>query len=86
MVREYLGKGPLAQLVAEIDALQRDQREAARAGRRARRAELAALDTDFKALAATIDLVARAALRAAGYHQHKRGEWRKHRVKHDESR
>jgi hypothetical protein len=33
----------------------------------------------MKALGETTDLLARAALLAAGFHQHKRGEWRKRR-------
>jgi hypothetical protein len=40
---------------------------------------LSALDADLRALAEAIDVVARAALLAAGYRQHKRGEWRRRR-------
>jgi hypothetical protein len=79
VVREYVGTGEAAELVSRMDAIQRASREAARADRRARRAELAALDADLKALSETTDLVASAALLAAGFHRHKRGEWRKRR-------
>ena len=37
------------------------------------------LPAELEALAQKVDLAARAALRAVGYHQHKRGEWRKRR-------
>jgi hypothetical protein len=79
VVREYIGTGRLAELAAQMDAIERADREAERAARRAEKDELAALDADLKALAETTDLVARAALVAAGYHRHKRGEWRKKR-------
>ena len=38
-----------------------------------------AIDADLKAVNERIDLAARAALLAAGFHLHKRGEWRKRR-------
>ena len=40
---------------------------------------LAGLEADLKELAEAADLLARAALLAAGFHRHKRGEWRKRR-------
>jgi hypothetical protein len=47
--------------------------------RRRQKEELSALDADMRALAERTDLAARAALLAAGYRQHKRGEWRRRR-------
>jgi hypothetical protein len=47
--------------------------------RRREKEKLAALDTDLKAVSESTDLLARAALLAAGFHQHKRGDWRKRR-------
>ena len=79
VVREYVGTGRVAELVAELDALEREQRRLGALALRLEKAELAALDAKVKALAEIVDLVARAALRAAGYHRHKRGEWRKKR-------
>ena len=79
VVREYVGKGPVADLAAALDADRRHEREAERAARPERRAELEALDAPLTALNDLADLLARAALVAAGYHQHKRGEWRKRR-------
>jgi hypothetical protein len=83
VVREYVGVGRVAQLAAHQDELKRSQREAERAARRAEQAELDALDGPVKELCNLADLVARAALEAAGFHQHKRGEWRKRRVRQD---
>jgi hypothetical protein len=86
VVREYVGTGRLADLVARMDALERQQREAERAARQAERAELEALDAPLNELNDLADLVARAALVAAGYHRHKRGEWRRRRAQRDETR
>ena len=52
--------------------------------RREEKAEVDALDADLKALTEVTDLVARAALLAAGFHQHKRGKWRKRREQADD--
>jgi hypothetical protein len=84
--REYVGAGPVAELVAKMDATQRQEREARQAEKRARRAEIEALDAPLEALDELAELVARAALVAAGFRQHKRGEWRKRRVRRDEDR
>ena len=79
VVREYLGTGRVAELVAQMDALDRERRRLEALDLRDKKAELAALDAEITDLIETTDLVARAALLAAGYHQHKRGEWRKKR-------
>jgi hypothetical protein len=79
VVREYVGTGPVAELAAELDAIGRQQREAERAARRAERAELEALDAPLDELNDLADLLAHAALLAAGFRRHKRGEWRKRR-------
>jgi hypothetical protein len=79
VVREYVGSGPVAALAAQMDALERERKEAEAAAWRAEKARLDALDADVAALIDLTDLLARAALRAAGFHQHKRGEWRKRR-------
>ena len=86
VVREYVGRGPLAELIAEADADRRREREARRAASREEKAELEALDAPLNELNEVADLLARAALMAAGFHQHKRGEWRKRRAEHDEGR
>ena len=79
VVREYVGGGRIGALAAELDELNRQQREAEREARRRQREELAALESSLDRLAELAELAARAALLAAGYHQHKRGDWRKRR-------
>jgi hypothetical protein len=79
VVREYLGTGRVAELAAQLDALERGKRQLAAQAQRGEKAERAALAAECKTLTETADLVACAALLAAGYHQHKRGEWRKRR-------
>jgi hypothetical protein len=85
VLSEYVGAGRVAELVAQMDALDRQQREAERADFRAQRAELDALDAPLDELHDLAELVARAALVAAGFHQYKRGEWRKRRVQRKEA-
>jgi hypothetical protein len=79
VVREYVGAGPIANLVAQQDAIERQKREDERAEWRAKCAELEALDAPLNELDDLADLLARAALVAAGFHQHKRSEWRRRR-------
>jgi|SRR6516165_914907 hypothetical protein len=79
VVREYVGSGEVARLVAQLDMIEREKREAERAGLRMERGELEALDARVKEMHRTADLLARAALVVAGFHQHHRGEWRKKR-------
>lgn len=79
VVREYCGSGEAAELAAEMDASNRADREAERKARRVEKAELEALDASVKELDELADLLARASLLAAGYRQHKRGEWRRKR-------
>src|SRR5687767_6201312 len=65
--------------LAEMDDLVREQRRLDALALRREKDELAALDADVQTLSDTADILARAAMLAAGYHQHKRGEWRKRR-------
>jgi hypothetical protein len=79
VVSEYVGTGEVAELVARLDAAERAERDQARAGERADR------ERDGEVEGMLDDLVARARgeaarmLEAAGYRQHKRGEWRRRR-------
>src|SRR5262245_7702889 len=84
VVREYIGGGEVGRLAAEHDARERQKRQAERAAARAERDALAALDAQLDELCELTDLLARAALAAAGYVQHNRGEWRKKRVRCEE--
>ncbi|HKA55973.1 MAG TPA: hypothetical protein VKJ47_20165 [Candidatus Binatia bacterium] len=79
VVREYVGAGEVVELVAQMDALEREQRRLKALEQRQEKDELKALDAELKVVNERIDLAAHAALLAAGFHQHKRGEWRKRR-------
>jgi hypothetical protein len=77
--REYVGAGIVGSMAARMDEEDRQLREAERQALRRRRAELDALDGPVSELCELAELVARAALAAAGFRQHKRGEWRRQR-------
>jgi hypothetical protein len=79
VVREYVGTGPTAEAVAHFDALDRERRAGERADWAVERARLDDLTAPVMAIDALGEALARAALLAAGYHRHHRGEWRKRR-------
>jgi hypothetical protein len=81
VVREYVGSGRIGELAAELDAIERDRREWEALEDRRVRAEQDELVATLTDLNDRCDLLTRAALIAAGYRQHKRGEWRKQRVR-----
>jgi hypothetical protein len=81
VMREYVGAGPLAELAAQLDELAREQRRLDALALRQEKDELAALDAELKAFCEAADELARAALLAAGFRRHNRGEWRKRRGK-----
>lgn len=78
VVREYVGRGALAEQVARQDAVARASREAARSARTRERDSLQAARGSLQALRAQLDSLTSAALEAAGYHQH-HGQWRRRR-------
>jgi hypothetical protein len=80
VVREYVGGGRLGKLAAEADALERRRREEEAEARRAERDRLETLEAPVAKLCEIAETLARAALLAAGYHRHNRGEWRKRRM------
>lgn len=80
VIREYVGRGPLAELAAETDALKRLRREEVARTWRAEREGLEAIDRSVEELYDAAEILTQAILLAAGYHQHNRGEWRKKRV------
>jgi hypothetical protein len=86
VVREYVGAGDVAALVAQMDDLEREKRKLARIEELARREEAEALDAPLDELDELTELLARAALLAAGYHCHKRGEWRKRRARRQDAK
>jgi hypothetical protein len=83
--RVYLGRGPAAQLAALLD----DQRRADRLARdeawRAEEARWATAEARLGELCELSESLARAALLAAGYHQHDRGAWRRRRMHGDDA-
>jgi hypothetical protein len=85
--REYLGCGELARLSAEIDTSAREsQVNLRRIAAQQRLREQEQREAIYAAILApldALDVLCRAAMRrelnAAGYHQHRWGEWRKQR-------
>jgi hypothetical protein len=82
-VREYIGGGQTGALAAAEDAHRRAERRASAEARRQEQDRLRITDEPLRRLEALVRLVTQAALVAAGFVQHDRGEWR-HR-KHDAS-
>src|SRR5262245_40862714 len=85
VVREYVGGGTIGELAARLDTIEREKREAERDAARAEREAIDALDAPLDELNELADLLAQAALLAAGYRQHNRGNWRKGRVRDHEA-
>ena len=79
VVRKYVGTGALAELAAAQDAAERADRAAAAAALRAERAGVAPAEAALKDFERAAEALMRAALAAAGYRQHHRGEWRRTR-------
>jgi hypothetical protein len=86
VTRQYLGAGAVAELAAAADALRRADRRAAMEARRAEQDRWREALAPLLALSRVADLMARAALLAAGYRQHSRSSWRRRRhVHHDDN-
>jgi len=75
---EYLGTGPLAEAMATLDALKREERELEWAAMRAEREAQREIDRAIDAVGAEVRVLTKTVLEAHGYHQHK-GTWRKRR-------
>ncbi|CAA9529584.1 MAG: hypothetical protein AVDCRST_MAG73-808 [uncultured Thermomicrobiales bacterium] len=80
VVREYVGAGPAAELAAATDAAERAERAATAAAWAASCAAREETDRVLDAFGRSVDGLARAALAAAGFRQHNRGEWRRARM------
>jgi surface antigen len=80
VVREYIGTGPAAEMIAALDAESQRERDERRTARKASQAELersaALVDRSWKGVLG----ITRAVLVVNGYYRHHRGEWRKRRV------
>src|SRR5690242_2825729 len=76
---EYVGSGEVAELTAQVDEINRGDRLA---DREARKEERKQADEQERYIAEWFDQVedlASAAMQAAGFHRHHRGEWRRRR-------
>ena len=82
VVREYIGGGECGELAAQLDAIKREQREHERRMWHDEKEEIEAFDGQIAKCCEMADVIARAAMVAAGFHCH-RGEWRRRRVRND---
>lgn len=80
IVREYLGSGPVAEIVAAQDAESRAERLEERLARIAAKEEIKAAEALVERCRKRVAGVTGVALLSAGFHRHHRGKWRKHRV------
>lgn len=74
VAREYFGCGELAEAIAQLDELDREQREIEREVWRREKSELKAFDDSVAEMCELADIVWQAALVVAGFHLH-RGQW-----------
>jgi hypothetical protein len=79
VVREYVGGGILGHLAALQDAQERQWQEEEAAVWNEERDSLEALVTPVEDLCEATEILYRAALLAAGFRRHQRGEWRRQR-------
>ena len=79
-VRLYCGTGSIADLAATADALLQVQREMDARKERQQQERREAAEALLRELCELSDLLVRATLIVAGYHQHDRGAWRLKRV------
>ena len=79
IVREYVGAGVLGELAARMDAEDRQRREEEAAAWREERERLESLAGSVDEFCREVETIARAALLAAGFRRHNRGEWRRPR-------
>ncbi len=79
--RIYVGAAgsPAAELAAAADDLRRLGKEIEARERREERSRFREAEAPLLALCEVTTLLTRAALAAAGFHQHDRGEWRRRR-------
>lgn len=78
VVREYVGTGEVAELLAQADEAVRLERERKRAEERAELERLRELAAPVLELSELAEILARAHIVAGGYRNHK-GEWRRKR-------
>jgi hypothetical protein len=79
VVREYIGGGVLGETAALEDEYERRQREVEAALEKEERERLEGIMAPIDEVCEAAEVLARAALVAARYRRHNRGEWRKSR-------
>lgn len=79
VVSVYGGRGEIAAILADLQALETDRINERRWQQQQERAEIEAHDPALAALERALTTVTRAVLIANGYHQHKR-QWRRQRA------
>ena len=85
VIREYVGTGRGAEVAAMLDAQNAAERAVEQMRNREAVAHLRALDATMDAAHLWMQGELRGALQTQGYHQHKRGEWRRRREREDTS-
>jgi hypothetical protein len=78
---EYVASSATAALIGQAEALERDLREARRCDERAELARLEEIDREKVGRFCLVEALVRLAMESAGFHRHKRGEWRRRRMK-----
>ena len=83
--QEYVGAGPMAELIAAEDEEHRQARAKEEAEFDAWRKRLEKIDAEFAAYDAAVTELFNAWMAANGYHRHNRGKWRKRRQQKGEN-
>jgi hypothetical protein len=78
VVSEYFGGGEAAGLIARIEAIEREQKEALRHDEKTERERADREERELSEWFDRIEAAADLAMEAAGYHRHK-GQWRRRR-------
>lgn len=79
VISRYLGRGELAVLIGQFEANSHSVLTAARSFREHEQERAKAKEAELAAYYAEVEAVFQGAMIEAGYHRHKRGEWRKRR-------
>src|SRR5215218_1425295 len=77
--RQYIGTGLIGQLANQLDDAARERKALGKAQADLALAEAEAVEADLTMVNGLVDVLARAALVAAGFHRHHRGPWRRKR-------
>ena len=77
VVKEYVGRGPAAELVAHADESIREERQQRAAAEASLQQQYLNLDRQLKVFHHETAWLIRATLVAAGLYQHARGNWRR---------